>query len=274
MDKVALDLGFLQIYWYSILVFIAIICATIIIIREAKKQGLNDDQLLNLIFNTILIGIAGARVYYVLFNLSYYLSNPIEIIAIWNGGLAIHGGILAGLAYILYFCNNNKIIALKLLDIVVVGLILGQAIGRWGNFFNSEAYGLVTSYEQLKASGIPEFIINGMFIDGNYHHPTFFYESMWCFFGFLGMLIVRRSKDIKVGQLTGFYLIWYGIERFFVEGLRMDSLMLGPFKIAQIISIIFIILGILTFIKSTKMKNNPYNGPTVIKEEEAQVYFK
>lgn len=274
MDRVALDLGIIQIYWYSILVFTAMLVATFLVMKEGKKQGLSEDFLVNLIFDTIIIGIAGARLYYVLFNLNYYLANPLEIFAIWNGGLAIHGGIIAAVIFVIAYCNHHKVIALKMLDIIVVALILAQAIGRWGNFFNSEAYGLVTTYDSLKASGVPKFIIDGMYINGEYHHPTFFYESMWCLFGFLGMLIVRRCKEIKIGQLTGFYLIWYGIERFLVEGLRMDSLMLGPIKIAQVISIIFIVLGLFIFIKSTKMKNNLYSGPSIIKEKEPQVYFK
>lgn len=273
MDRVALDLGIIQIYWYSILVFTAMLVAAFLVMREGKKQGLSEEFLTNLIFNTIIVGIAGARLYYVIFNLSYYIANPLEIFAIWNGGLAIHGGIIAAVIFVIAYCNHYKVVSLKMMDIIVVGLIVAQAIGRWGNFFNSEAYGLVTTYDALQANGVPEFIINGMYIDGAYHHPTFFYESMWCLFGFLGMLIIRRSKDIKIGQLTGFYLIWYGIERLIVEGLRMDSLMLGPIKIAQVISIIFIILGLFIFIKSTRMKNNLYSGPSVIKEQEPQVYF-
>ena len=274
MDKVALDLGIIQIYWYSILVFIGILVASFIIIRESKRQGISEEFLVNLIFNTIIIGIIGARLYYVLFNLSYYLAHPIEIFTIWNGGLAIHGGLLLALPYVVYYCNKNKVITLKMLDIIVVGLILAQAIGRWGNFFNSEAYGLVTTYEDLQKAGIPKFIIDGMYINVAYHHPTFFYESMWCIFGFIGMLIVRRCKSLKIGQLTSFYLVWYGIERFCVEALRTDSLMIGPIKIAQVVSIIFIILGILIFIKSLKLKNNSYFGPSIIKEQEPQVYFK
>lgn len=254
MEKVALDLGPIQIYWYSIFIFIGMLVACFLIYREAKKKGIDEDFLVNLTFNTIIIGIIGARLYYVLFNLSYYLDNPIEIFQIWNGGLAIHGGIIAGLLFIIYYCKKHEVNLWEILDIIVVGLIIAQAIGRWGNFFNSEAYGPITTATDLKSLGIPQFVINGMYILGDYRQPTFFYESVWCVFGFLAMLIIRKYKYLKVGQLTSFYLIWYGIIRFIIEAMRTDSLMLGPIKMAQLVSIVFIISGIIIFIKSTKGK--------------------
>ena len=252
MEKVALDLGPIQIYWYSIFIFIGMLVACFLIYKEAKKRGIEEDFLVNLTFNTIIIGIIGARLYYVLFNLSYYLDNPVEIFQIWNGGLAIHGGIIAGLLFIIYYCKKHEVNLWKMLDIIVVGLIIAQAIGRWGNFFNSEAYGPITTAAHLKSLGIPQFIIDGMYILGEYRQPTFFYESVWCLFGFLAMLIIRQYKYLKIGQLTSFYLIWYGIIRFIIEAMRTDSLMLGPLKMAQLVSLIFIVSGIIIFIKSTK----------------------
>lgn len=252
MEKVALDLGPIQIYWYSIFIFIGMLVACFLIYKEAKKRGIDEDFLVNLTFNTIIIGIIGARLYYVLFNLSYYLDNPVEIFQIWNGGLAIHGGIIAGLLFIIYYCKKHEVNLWKMLDIIVVGLIIAQAIGRWGNFFNSEAYGPITTAAHLKSLGIPQFIIDGMYILGEYRQPTFFYESVWCLFGFLAMLIIRQYKYLKIGQLTSFYLIWYGIIRFIIEAMRTDSLMLGPLKMAQLVSLVFIGSGIIIFIKSTK----------------------
>lgn len=259
MDKVALDLGPIQIYWYSIFIFLGMLVACFVIYKEAKKRGIEDDFLVNLTFDTIIIGIIGARLYYVIFNLPYYLQNPIEMLEIWNGGLAIHGGIIAGLLFIIYYCKKHEVNILKILDIVVVGLIIAQAIGRWGNFFNSEAYGPITTANHLESLGIPEFIINGMYILGEYRQPTFFYESVWCIFGFLAMLIIRHYKYLKVGQLTSFYLVWYGIIRFFIEGMRTDSLMLGPLKMAQLVSIVFVISGIVLYLKSKK-DNKLYNA--------------
>ena len=252
MEKVALDLGPIQIYWYSIFIFIGMLVACFLIYKEAKKRGIEEDFLVNLTFNTIIIGIIGARLYYVLFNFYYYLDNHVEIFQIWNGGLAIHGGIIAGLLFIIYYCKKHEVNLWKMLDIIVVGLIIAQAIGRWGNFFNSEAYGPITTAAHLKSLGIPQFIIDGMYILGEYRQPTFFYESVWCLFGFLAMLIIRQYKYLKIGQLTSFYLIWYGIIRFIIEAMRTDSLMLGPLKMAQLVSLVFIVSGIIIFIKSTK----------------------
>lgn len=278
MDRVALEIGPIQIYWYSIFIFLGLLIASIIIFKEARKRNIDEDFLINLIFNTIIIGLIGARVYYVLFNIPYYASNPIEILAIWNGGLAIHGGIFAAVAFILIYCKKKNVNSLQLLDIIVVGLIIAQAIGRWGNFFNSEAYGQVTTYAELKAQQIPTFIINGMYILGEYRQPTFFYESTWCFAGFLAMLIIRKYKYLKRGQLTGFYLFWYGLGRLLIEGLRTDSLMLGPIKIAQVVSLVFIIMGIVLFfynlIKSTPTDKRLYTEDLSPNDDEMTIYFK
>ncbi|CCY79033.1 prolipoprotein diacylglyceryl transferase [Mycoplasma sp. CAG:877] len=277
MDRVALELGPIQIYWYSIFIFLGLLTASILIFKEARKRNIDEDFLINLIFNTIIIGLIGARVYYVLFNIPYYASNPIEILAVWNGGLAIHGGVFAALAFILIYCKKKNINSLQLLDIIVVGLIIAQAIGRWGNFFNSEAYGQVTTYAELKAQQIPTFIINGMYILGEYRQPTFFYESTWCFAGFLAMLIIRKYKYLKRGQLTGFYLFWYGLGRLLIESLRTDSLMLGPIKIAQVVSIVFIITGIVLFfynlIKSTPTDKRLYTEDLSPNDDEMTIYF-
>jgi len=242
MDSIALDLGFIQIYWYSIFILLGVITGVLIIIKEAKRKNIDEDFIINTLFFGILFAIIGARLYYVLFNLDYYIYNPTEIIQIWNGGLAIHGGILAGLITILIMCKKHKVNVIKLLDTIALGLIIGQAIGRWGNFFNSEAYGSVVSLASLKSIGLPSFIINGMYIDGAYHHPTFLYESIWCLIGFIILFINR--KELNIGKSLGLYLVWYGLGRFLIESLRTDSLMLGTIKVAQLISIIFIIVGI------------------------------
>ena len=254
MNKVALDLGIIQIYWYSIFIFLGILVGSSIIYLESKKRKIDSEFVINLIFNTVIIGVIGARIYYVLFNLDYYLSNPVEILEIWNGGLAIHGGIIAGLLFLIFYCKKHKVETLKMLDIIVVGLIIAQAIGRWGNFFNQEAYGIAKTVAKLKATGVPDFVINGMYIMGEYREPTFFYESIWNVFGFLALLIIRRYPYLKKGQLTGFYLIWYSTARFIIEGKRTDSLMLGNIKIAQLVSVIMIIIGIILFIYYKKIK--------------------
>ena len=175
MDRIALDLGFVQIYWYSIFIFLGIFFASIVILRECKRQKINQDFIVNLIFYGVIFGLIGARLYYISFNLDYYLKNPIEILEIWNGGLAIHGGILFGIITIFLYTKKYNAKTLKVLDIIVVGLIIAQAIGRWGNFFNGEAYGRVVSLDFLKSLHLPDFIIKGMYIEGLYREPTFLY---------------------------------------------------------------------------------------------------
>ena len=248
MNSIALELGPITIYWYSITMFLAILTATILIVIESKKQKVNKDDLIDLIFYGIICGILGARIYYVLFNLDYYLQDPIEIIKIWHGGIAIHGAIIGGLIFLIFFSKKKKLNVLKMMDIIAVGLIIAQAIGRWGNFFNQEAHGTATTLSFLKSLHLPNFIIEGMHINGVYYHPTFLYESIWCLLGFIILLIVRKNKKINIGQISGIYLVWYGIERFFVEGLRTDSLMLASIKVAQVVSIIYIISGIVLFL--------------------------
>ena len=245
MDRVLLDLGFIKIYYYSIFILLGVIVGGIFVYLELRREKVNKEKLFDVFFYTIIFAFLGARAYYVLFNLSYYLSNPIEIFYIWHGGLAIHGGILGGLLYLWYYSRKHKLNLVKLLDILVVGLIIGQVIGRWGNFFNSEAYGYVTSYDYLKSLYIPEFIIRGMYINGDYYMPTFFFESCWNLFGFIILLVIRKFyKNLKTGQLLGFYMMWYSFIRFIIEGMRLDSLMFGPIRVAQLVSVVLFIVGV------------------------------
>ena len=267
MDRVLFDLGIFQIKWYSFLIFIGVITASFLIIKEAKSKKIDTDTIIDILFYGIIIGILGARIYYVLFNLNYYLSNPVEIIQIWNGGLAIHGGIIAGLIFLIIYSKKKKLNLLLLLDIAVVGLIIAQTIGRWGNFFNGEAYGRVVSLNFLKSLHLPKFIIDGMYIGGEYREPTFIYESIFSMICFVVLLIVRRLKNIKTGQICGIYFIWYGIERFIIESFRSDSLMLGPLKIAQIVSILSLILGIYLFTRNINNSKKLYKEDLLLKEK-------
>ena len=250
--KPIIDLGIIEVHWYSILIFIAILLGSNLAIKEAKRHGYEEDFIVNLLFLGVNVGIIGARFYYVIFNFDYYKDNLIEMFKVWNGGLAIHGGIIFGLITVAIICYKKKVNLLKILDYLVVGLIIAQAIGRWGNFFNGEAHGAITSLSYLESMHLPQFIIDGMYINGNYYVPTFLYESIWCLIGFVIMLIIRRKKFMKVGYLTSFYLVWYGIERFFVEGMRTDSLMFFSLRVAQIVSILMVVIGIIIFIYSLK----------------------
>lgn len=250
-----INLGFISIHLYSICLMIAVLLGYNLIVRESVRHGFNDDDISNMMFYAILFGIIGARVYYCFFNLDYYLYSPLSIFKVWEGGLAIHGGIIAGFITVLYFCKKKKFNLFLVLDFIVMGLIIGQAIGRWGNFFNGEAHGPITSLSYLKSLYLPNFIIKGMYIDGNYYIPTFLYESLWCLLGFIIMYLFKDNRYFKTGFLSAFYFMWYGIERFYIESLRTDSLIFLNFKIAQIISLAMIIIGIVIFIYSFKNGN-------------------
>ena len=249
-----ITIGNFELKWYSFLLLIAFTLGSFLIYINSKKYNLDKNKIIDLIFYLILFSVIGARIYYVIFNIGYYIKYPIEIIKVWEGGLAIHGGIIAGILYLLYFCNKNKINILSLTDLIVPSLAIGQAIGRWGNFFNQEAYGPIVKYEVLKGLHIPNFIINGMYIANHYHYPTFLFESIWCFLIFITIIILMKINKKSLGLYTSIYLIMYGVERFIVESLRQDSLMLFNLKIAQIVSIIMIIIGIFIQIKGRRKK--------------------
>jgi phosphatidylglycerol:prolipoprotein diacylglycerol transferase len=254
MNSIALELGPITIYWYSITMFLAILTATILIVIESKKQKVNKDDLIYLIFYGIICGILGARIYYVLFNLDYYLQDPLETIKIWHGGIAIHGAIIGGLLFLIFFSKKKKLNVLKMMDIIAVGLIIAQAIGRWGNFFNQEAHGVETSLSFLKSLHLPKFIIEGMHINGVYYHPTFLYESIGNVIVFFVLYKLAKNRKFS-GQIACGYFIGYAFVRFFVEGLRTDSLMLGPIRVSQALSLLLFIASLCIYIyKSRKTK--------------------
>ncbi len=256
MNRILLKIGTINIYWYSIILLVAFIIGGILVFIKAKKENIKKELVEDFLFYLIPICLVGARIYYVLFNMDYYSKYPGDIIKVWEGGLAIHGGILFGLLYLIYFCKKNKIEILKMTDILVISLMIGQIIGRWGNFMNQEAYGPIVSLKWLKSFHIPNFIISNMYIDGAYHHPTFLYESLWNLVGLIIIVFITKIIKNRKGLKTSLYLIWYGIGRFLIESLRTDSLMIFNIKIAQIISSIFILSGILILIITRKRKNN------------------
>ncbi|MFW6287275.1 MAG: prolipoprotein diacylglyceryl transferase [bacterium] len=241
MDPVAFTIGSLDIRWYGIIISFALLLGTVLSIREAKRQGIDEDFMLDLYIRVIPAAIIGARLYYIIFSWEYYLDNLLMIFSTRSGGLAIHGGVLGGLLLAYLYSKKHKVSFWKLLDISAPYLILGQAIGRWGNFINQEAHGGVVSKEFI--SIFPEFIEKQMYINGNYYHPTFLYESLWNLFVFFLLLLLRRKKYIIKGDIFALYIIGYSIGRFYIEGLRTDSLMMGSFRVAQIISILFVVTG-------------------------------
>ncbi len=254
MNPIALDLGVITITWYAVFIVTGMLIGLQIAVKEAPRHGITKDQIYDYAFYAILFGFLGARTWYVLFDLPMYLSNPTEIIKIWHGGLAIHGGLIGAGLYTIYYCRKNAIKLFKITDIAIPGLLLAQALGRYGNFMNSEAHGPATTYEFLKNTmHLPMFIVNGMHIDGVYYQPTFFYESTWNLIGAILVLIMIRPKwRYQYGKITAFYLIWYGFIRTFIEQMRTDALMFGPIRVAQLTSIIMVIAGIILLVNLRK----------------------
>ena len=269
-----IEIGGFTIKFYALCILFGMIMAIILGIREAKRLNINTDDIFNGAVFGIILGIIGARIYYVIFEWDTYKNSPGEIFAIWNGGLAIHGGIIVAFVFAFFYCRKKKINLLAVLDLVAIGLLIGQACGRWGNFFNQEAHGGETTLKFLQSLPIPGFIVKQMCIDGTYYHPTFLYESVWNLILLFTVLILRRTRTIRLGDIAGFYLIWYGIGRFWIEGMRTDSLMVGSIKQNQLISIVLIVLGIAYLVfKYVKLKPmyyiyylNPIFEPVINKE--------
>jgi len=268
-DPIFLRIGSLTIHWYAILILIGVACAIIYAVVEGKKRGIESELFIDLVSVGLPLSILGTRVYYVLFNLEWFLQNPSRILAIHEGGLAVHGAIIVAGLYAWWALRKKDIPLWPILDIVAVGFFMGQITGRFGNFMNQEAHGhainaptLDAQREFLTSLFIPEFIVNGMFINGNYYHPTFLYEVIWNIVGLLIIIFVlRRLSKILVGEIAAFYAVWYSFGRIFIETLRTDSLMIGPLMTAQVISIgaIVVIAGIVIRRRKNETLLIPYS---------------
>lgn len=257
MNPIAFSIFGIDIRWYGILISMGIILGILISIWTTKINNVSFDKLTDILFISLPLGIIGARLYYVLFNWGYYSRNLREILDIRQGGLAIHGGLIFGVGSALVYMKRRNLDFLKYLDAVAPSIAIAQAIGRWGNFFNQEAHGGEVSREFI--SIFPDFIQRGMYIEGKYYHPTFLYESIWNLVNFMILIFISKRYNKQKGVIFALYVIIYSIGRFIIEGLRTDSLMLGPFRIAQLISLIFILIslfyiGIYSF--RNKMKEN------------------
>ena len=239
------SIGSFELRWYPVLIIIGGLLIYWISSTNFKKAGYNTDIADDLFIGCTITGVIGARLWFCAFyDFAYYLSNPLKILYTWEGGLAIQGAILGGVVFALIYCHIKHISALRLCDMIFPSLLLAQAIGRWGNFFNQEAYGRVVSEAFYK--GWPSFIKNAMYINGNYQEPTFLYEGFGNIIGFILIVFVyKKFSKPKRGDLVYAYLMWYGIVRLIVEQFRSDSLMFMGFKMAQLTSVVFIIIGVL-----------------------------
>ena len=239
--KAILELGNLQITWYAFLIMLGILFVYTQTVKTIKKWGYSSQVIDDMLIPAGLSIVLGARLYYVVFQWDFYSVHPEEIIAIWHGGLAIHGAILGGLLYLAWYCKQHQFSFLRMCDAIFPNILLAQAIGRWGNFINQEAYGqIVDSLDFL-----PDWIAQRMWIDGAYRQPTFLYESMLDAIGFVCITQIFRKHFYKQkGDCLWMYMIWYGGSRFWIESMRSDALMWGSLKMAQIVSIVFIGIGI------------------------------
>lgn len=226
-NPIAFTVMGIDVKWYGILIALGFMLAIYISYKRANNFSIKPDNILDFAIILIPVSVIGARLYYVAFRWEYYQSNLQSIINIRNGGLAIHGGILFGIIAGIIVCKVKRINVLDLADLVFPSVAIAQSIGRWGNFFNSEAHGGPTNF--------PIAVI----IDGQNFHPTFLYESLFCFLLFWVLLWMSKKRNFK-GQIALLYGMLYSLERYFVEGLRTDSLMLGDFRIAQLVSILSI----------------------------------
>ena len=243
MDRVAFTIFGIDVMWYGILMATGMILGTYLALKEAERVGISEDDVLNLAIFAIPAGVLGARLYYVIFNWGYYSQNPSQILNFRGGGMAIHGALIGGILAGLIYTKIKKINFFKMADIALIGMPLAQAIGRWGNYINGEAHGGPTNLPW------------GIMVDGVKVHPTFLYESIWDFGIFIFLWMFRKKKKYE-GQVAVYYIILYSLGRFFIEGLRTDSLMIGPLRMAQVISLVGVIGAIIAHIYLSKKENN------------------
>ncbi len=241
------EIGPLSIQWYAVCILTGALIAYLLVSREMRKMGYEDDDTDNIFMGIMILGVLGARIWYVLFSdLQAYLQDPISIFQVWEGGLAIQGGLFAGCLFVYLYTKKKKMNFFRVADALFPYVLIGQACGRWGNFINQEAFGqkVTEAYFEHWPSFL-NFIKEGMFIGGSYREPMFFYESMGCLLGFALIMLYKKFSHPKRGDLASCYLLWYGFIRFWIEARRSDSLMFMGLKMAQLISLVFIVVGAL-----------------------------
>jgi len=293
LNPVAFKLGPITVHWYGIILAFGALVGLLLAIREGRRFGIPSEFFMDLMLIGAPTAIICARIYYVIFEWENYRDNPIDVIKIWEGGIAIHGALIGAVLAGIYYCRKKGYGFWRIADIAAPSLIIGQMIGRWGNFMNQEAHGGPVDEAFLRNTlHIPDFIVDNMYIDGVYYHPTFLYESIWNLAGFVLLILLRRASFLRAGELFFSYLIWYSFGRFFIEGLRTDSLafdgpvwlealmnalwapmtlLFGPagdlaggnIRTAQFISLLLILLAVLLIIlrRVTGMAHERYKDP-------------
>ena len=267
LNRIFLQLGPISIYWYGVIIATGLFLGLYLATKEADRLGLKKDLIIDLIVFATPIAILFARIYYVIFEWDMYQGGPWwKLIAVWEGGIAIHGALIGAVLTAIVYAKVKKVSFWQLADIIAPSLILGQAIGRWGNFMNQEAHGgpMSEAAYQNFHQYLPDFIMNQMCIDGVMYYPTFLYESFWNILVFILLILLRKSNPLR-GEVFLSYIMMYSIGRLFIEGLRTDSLYFGPIRQAQLLSILLIVGTIIVMIIRRKMKqvDRRYNGKKV-----------
>ena len=260
INRVALSLGSIDIYWYAVLIATGFMLAMLFAFKNAKRFGIDGDRIVDVIFFAMILGIIGARAYYVAFQWDMYKDNLAEILNIRGGGLGFYGGIIGGVLGLIIGCKVRGQKILPFLDVAGGAVLIGQGIGRWGNFVNSEAFGCNTDLPWgMTSPKIAAYIARhseetmGAVMDPSLPvHPTFFYESLWCAIGLLAFCCVMKKRKFD-GQMFLFYLGWNGFGRMLIEGLRTDSLMIGPFRVSQLLGALMFIFAVCAYFAAIKL---------------------
>lgn len=247
INRVAFQIGPLKVYWYGIIIAVGFFLAVLYAYKNARRFGIVADKVVDVAIGGIIGGIIGARAYFVIFSWDSFKDDLLGIFRIWEGGIAVYGGLIGGVLAGAIVCKLSKIKFTAMLDVAVVGFLIGQGIGRWGNFMNIEAYGApmenplpwgMTSAKIVRELGVET---------GTLVHPCFLYESLWCLLGVLVLHVYSKHRRFD-GELALFYCVWYGAERFIVEGLRTDSLYIGSIRVSQLLALVLCVGAAITWI--------------------------
>ncbi|MWC30845.1 prolipoprotein diacylglyceryl transferase [Paenibacillus sp. MMS18-CY102] len=225
LNPIAFNLGPITVHWYGVILGLAALAGLLLAVREGKRFGISPDFFMDLLLFGVPSAVIVARIYFVAFKWEDYKGDLLSVFYIWEGGIAIYGALIGAFACGIIYSRYKGYSFLRIADICAPGLIIGQLIGRWGNFVNQEAYGGPVQESFLRNDlHLPSWIVNQMNVEGVFHHPTFLYESLWNVVGLALLLLLRRQKFLIAGELLSFYFIWYALGRFYIEGLRTDSL--------------------------------------------------
>ncbi len=281
LKEVAFEIFGRGIYWYALILTSAMILGVLYVMWRANQENISSDTIIDYALFGIIFGVIGARLYYVLTTLDHY-DKFVEIFYVWEGGLGFYGGIIGGAIAVIAVAKFKKMSPLKMFDLIAPAMLIGQGIGRWGNFVNGEAYGSVDLFEffgakfNISGADLPwvmkiDAVNDGVAVSSVLCQPTFLYESLWILLGFVLINLYFKKRKFD-GQILFAYLAWNGFGRMFIEGLRSDSLYVGPVKISQLLGLLFFVCGTALFFTGKKFlkRSAPQNNTDNIIETEPQ----